>query len=279
MSLDIAFYNRQFLEKVAQNEPIYDDAGTKYGVGLRGLAEISLSQGADTYWRVVGIHHLTGIENMGNHHVYADVLDEDGRRINNSRLVLTQGNASPVFAVIDKPANEAGTNFPIWKLTRVTVAVQWPDGSPLASEAVTDLRTDHNDEEVGTTWGHHSFYIVFQRTKITDDDNGGGDNGGGDNGGDDNGGDDNGGGDNGGGETPLTLEETIALTGQKMIIPLNPEAMFYKAAQQHKLGERLTSEYDTTFQGKTYRAQIYEKGIVYAEVGDWGNVMIIPRTN
>lgn len=257
-------YNRQFLTKVKSNEPVFNNAD-RYGVAIKKLSEISVPVGAEKYWRVIGVHHLTGAENMGNHHVYVDVVDEDGVRLNGSRLVLTQGNAAPVFAVVDKPANEAGTNFPMWSSTRATVAVE----DSLPSESVSGLRTDHADEEIGNTWGHHSFYVVFQRTPIpasseentevvqrnpnnTNDTSDG---------------------------PPLTLEDTVALIGQPLIIPLNPDAGFYKTGKQQNLGERLTSEYDVEYLGRNYRAQIFERGIVYAEVGDWGNIKIIPRTN
>ncbi|MCB0212244.1 MAG: hypothetical protein KDJ52_23085 [Anaerolineae bacterium] len=260
----LPLYNKQFLTKVKSQEPIFNNANN-YGVKIKNLSEISVPLEAKKYWRVVGVHHLTGAENMGNHHVYCDVLDEDGVRINGSRLVLTQGNVAPVFAVVDKPAQEAGTNFPMWASTRATVAVH----HDLPSESVTGLRIDHADEEIGNTWGHHSFYIVFQITPIPpaveevteipkvdesnkDDNNDG---------------------------PPLSLEETITLTGKPLIIPLNPDAGFYKIGKQQNLGERLSSEYDTEYQGRSYRAQIFEKGTVYAEVGDWGNIKVIPRTN
>jgi hypothetical protein len=250
-------YNRQFVETVRSSGAIFNNAA-RYGIQVKPVGDTTAQQ----YWRVIGIHHLTGPENMGNHHAYIDVLDEEGRRINGARLVLTQEGAAPQRVVIDKPANEAGTNFPMWSNTRATVAV---DG-PLPSEAVTGLRTDHADEGVGNTWGHHSFYVVFQRTTkpaspppvqettpaATTGDKA---------------------------AASPTLEETIAQVGQPLIIPLNPDAGFYKFAKQQNLGERLTSEYDVQHQGRSYRAQIYEKGIVYAEVGDWGNIKIIPRVN
>jgi hypothetical protein len=263
-------YNRQFMEKIKSNEPIFNNA-LKYGVKVIDLSASTIPLEAKQYWRVVGIHHLTGSENMSNHHVYCDVLDGDGRRINQSRLTLTQENTAPVFAVVDKPANEPGTNFPLWSKTRATVAVSYPANNPLPSEAVTGIRTDHADEEIGNTWGHHSFYVVFQLTPIPEpqpeekpavievpDIPGPAE---------------------GTGFPPLSLEETIALVGEPEIIPLNPEAMFYKIAKAKNLGERLTKEYDVVYLGRNYRAQTYERGIVYAEVGDWGNVKLIPRTN
>jgi hypothetical protein len=261
-------YNRQFMEKVRRSEPIFNNAAN-YGVNIVDFTASTIPLNAKQYWRVIGVHHLTGPENMSNHHVYCDVLDGDGRRVNQARLSLTQENTAPVFAVVDKPANEPGTNFPLWSKTRATVTVSYPTTDPLPSEAVTGIRTDHADEEIGNTWGHHSFYIVFQLTTIPEI-----------------GGEDTSGVDvpddsstEGTGEVPLSLEETIAMVGEPLIIPLNPDAMFYKIAKTKNLGERLTSEYDVTYLGKNYRAQTYERGIVYAEVGDWGNVKLIPRTN
>ncbi len=252
-------YNRQFLKKVKLDEPVFNNSAS-YGVEITKISDTSVPVEAEQYWRVIGVYHLKGSENMGNHHTYCDVLDGDGKRINQSRLALTQGNAAPLFAVVDKPANEAGTNFPVWAKTRVAVSVAYPGDNPLPSESVTGIRSDHPDEEPGNTWGHHSFYVVFQLTKISEQ----------------------GTTDPTGPEppvTPLSLEETIALVGQPKIIPLNPDAMFYKIAKSKGLGERLTEEYDVEYEGKTYRAQTYENGIVYAEVGDWGNVKIIARTN
>ena len=262
MAINVPNYNNQFVQAVQTSGQSYNDAAN-YGVQVNPVPNFG---NARQYWRVVGVHHLTGDENRGNHHVYADVLDENGRRINGSRLELLQGGSNPLYAVVDKPPNEAGTNFPMWSNTRGTLAVKWPGDGPLPSESVGILRSDFADEGSGNTWGHHSFYVVFQRTPVaavTQPQ-----------------------------PTPpsepeppppttpsMTLEEAIATAGQPLIVPLNHNAMFYIVAKQHNLGERLTQEYDIEYQAKTYRAQIYEKGILYAEVGDWNNTTIIPRTN
>jgi hypothetical protein len=259
MGLDVKKYNQEFLDKVKQKEPVYNDAAAKYKVDIKFLSEVGAAEDAAQYWRVIGVHHLTGTENMGNHHIYCDVLDEEGRRIDKARLVLNQAEADPTFAVVDKPAHEAGTNFPLWKADKAAVAVIWPDDAPLSSEQVVGLSTGHPDEEVGNTLFHHSFYVVFQRTNIPED----GEDGDG----------------HGGGGSQLSLEETITLVGQSMIIPLNPDAMFYRLAKEKSLGERLTHEYDVEYEGKKYRAQIYENGIVYAPVGEWHKTDVIPRVN
>lgn len=265
MALDVGAYNKKFMDTIKLMNMPFNNAEQKYGVEIQALTAAERGN-AQQYWRVIGVHHLTGRENMGNHHVYCDVLDEQGNRLNGARLALTEEGSTPLYATIDKPANEAGTNFPMWKTTKARVKVDWPAQS-LPSETVTGLRIDHPDEEVGNTWGHHSFYVVFQRSTIDgstpppDDD------------------------DDADVSDPIdtsgseTLAQAIAAAGQSLIIPLNPEAMFYKFAKQNNLGERLSREYDVAFGGKSYRAQVYEKGIVYAAVGDWGNVHIIPREN
>ena len=188
-----------------------------------------------------------------------DILDEEGNRINRGRLILYQVDTDPVFATVDKPANEAGTNFPLWKADKARVAVFWPDDNPLPSEQAMGLSTGHPDEEMGNTLFHHSFYVVFQRTNIPE-----------------NGEDGEG---HGGGDSQLSLAETIALIGQSLIIPLNPDAMFFKFAKEKDLGERLSREFDVEHDGKMYRAQIYERGIVYAPIGEWHRTDVIPRTN
>jgi hypothetical protein len=55
--------------------------------------------------------------------------------------------------------------------------------------------------------------------------------------------------------------------------------MFWKYARQHQLGERLTREYDVTYEGQEYRAQIYESGVVYAPIGEWDKVDHFEREN
>ena len=59
-------------------EPI-NDAGEKFGIEI---VEADVAEG-DTYWKVIGVHHLLPRENFSNHHVYLEALDEAGQRIRN----------------------------------------------------------------------------------------------------------------------------------------------------------------------------------------------------
>jgi hypothetical protein len=114
------------------------------------------------YWKVIKVYHLSPAENHGNHNVYVDMLDEDGNRIYGAKARATwQGGQGEV--TIDKPENEPGTNFPLWK-HQVTTA----EGLGLPSDRVANLHSGHPDEPGpppgGNTLFHHSFYVVFQRT-------------------------------------------------------------------------------------------------------------------
>jgi hypothetical protein len=118
------------------------------------------------YWKVIKVHHLSPVENHANHNVYVDLLDEDGNRIYGAKALMTwQGGQGE--ATIDKPENEPGTNFPLWKHQVGAV-----EGVGLPSDKVTNLHSGHPDEAGPPAWGntlfHHSFYVVFQRT-IKDD--------------------------------------------------------------------------------------------------------------
>ncbi len=55
-------------------------------------------------------------------------------------------------------------------------------------------------------------------------------------------------------------------------IPFNPEAAFSRYAREHELGTPQTDEFDFSYKGVNYRGQGFNKAIVYAKVGDWGDI-------
>jgi len=168
-------YNKRYLDNIkATNSPI-NDAQLKYGVEL--VAANNVAEG-EMYWRVIGIHHLLPEENMSNHHVYLDVLDENGNRVSPPAWIgwTWEGRqphepANP--AVADKPANEMGTNIAIFKGQRLSVWVQgkFRDATD-KSDVVKGLDIIHPDEPLPdgrlfNTIGHHSFYVVYQWSRKT----------------------------------------------------------------------------------------------------------------
>lgn len=134
-------------------EPIND--ATAYGVAI---VPADVPPGA-TYWQAVRVHHLTPAENHGNHHIFLDALDEGGNRINGARARITWPGGEQTITV-DKPLNEPGANFPLWKWQ--IAAAQMLD---LPSDQVVNMHTGHPDEPPGTgnTLFHHSFQVDFQR--------------------------------------------------------------------------------------------------------------------
>ncbi|MBN1217591.1 MAG: hypothetical protein JXM69_01580 [Anaerolineae bacterium] len=166
-------YNTQYLLNSKDGGQPINDSAEKYGARI---VEADVAEG-ETYWRVIGVHHLLPRENFGNHHVYLDALDEDGNRLKRPPIWVGwtwEGRrpnepANPV--ILDKPDYEAGGNLTMHFGQKVSVWVNGtqPDGQD-KSDRVENLHTTHPDEPLpdGTllnTLGHHSFYVVFQRTR------------------------------------------------------------------------------------------------------------------
>ncbi len=113
------------------------------------------------YWKVVDAFHLSGQQNKGNHNVFVDVLNADGSRRYGAHVNVYFGQYADKFAVltIDKPANEPGSNAPMFRGNFYDV-----EGADLPSDKAVHFTADLPDEEDGNTNGHHSYMVVFQET-------------------------------------------------------------------------------------------------------------------
>lgn len=112
-------------------------------------------------WRCIGIFHLAPHENRGRRNCFVEVLDENGLRTRQPTINWTWYMDAPTQTVrLDKPDDEPATNIPVEKSYTVTLRVN--DGG-LPSDSVGGIHTRHANEATGNTWGHHSFYVVFQR--------------------------------------------------------------------------------------------------------------------
>ena len=156
--------NRQFLNR---NNAAPDHRAANYGVHIQ---PINASAEA-TYWKLLGIYHLAPDENNGRHNAFVEVLDEEGKRIpqrDHLRVGWTwegKSDGPPQPARLDKPNDEPAADVPIEKGMTLHL---WIEGEG-PSDRVVGLHTRHADEPgqqnpQGNTYGHHSFYIVFQRT-------------------------------------------------------------------------------------------------------------------
>lgn len=130
--------------------------------GIR-IEEAQVPPGSE-YWRVTRVYHLAPHENKGRHHIFLDAISPSGARLRQSRAHITWVGGEQSIP-IDKPDNEPGANFPMWKWQVCSVRML-----DLPSDIVHGLSTNHPDEPLpgggqsGNTLFHHSFLVVFQKT-------------------------------------------------------------------------------------------------------------------
>lgn len=166
-------YNAEYLVNARNNPHPINDADD---YGVRIVEADHVAEG-EVYWKVIGVHHLLPRENFSNHHVYLEALDENGQRF--SRPHAWAGwtwegrqpheRADPI--ALDKPPFESAGNLAMHFGQKVAV---WIEGlsrdANEKSDRVENLHTTHPDEPLPdgsllNTLGHHSFYVVFQRTR------------------------------------------------------------------------------------------------------------------
>jgi hypothetical protein len=159
-------YIQQYLDNAAAGNSPINDAEEKYGV----LIEPSSVSPGTGHWKIIGIHHLTPDENNGKQNFYLHALFENGDPAEGFWVGwqwegMTPGqNADPVR--LDKPpAQEPMGNIALWGGMKVDA---WMLGMSSvnneASDKVLKVHTGHPDEGEGNTWGHHSFFAVWQWT-------------------------------------------------------------------------------------------------------------------
>ena len=142
---------------------------TSYGVQIHPA---NVAPGA-FYWQAVAVHHRTPEENGGNHHIYLDVVDptlggaSDGGRVEEARLRVTWDGGEQIVT-LNKPADEPGANFPMWKWQVCAVECLGLAGQELPSDRVTGLHTGHPDEASGNTLFHHSFSVTYVKAQAVE---------------------------------------------------------------------------------------------------------------
>ena len=171
MAFDFHQYNQQYLANAQAGKPLINDAAA-YGVEY---VPVHVPPG-QTYWRIIGIHHLRPEENQGKHNVFFEALNEQGQRVSNPHSWAgwtwegrkPNERADPV--PLDKPSYETAGNIAVHYNQTVSTWIKGLNpGANDLTDAVKNLHTRHADEPspgggLGNTLGHHSFYLVFQRT-------------------------------------------------------------------------------------------------------------------
>jgi len=149
-----------FVRRCLSSPQPFNDALEPYKVTVTHVTPVT-----GQFWRCLGVYHLSGAENRSNHHLYVDVLDKNGNRINGAKVVARNVNGEIKTAIIDKPKDEAGTNIPVWANDRLTLSV---DYLGLPSDTINNLATRPEipgviwPDEPGNSQSHNSFGIVLQ---------------------------------------------------------------------------------------------------------------------
>jgi len=145
------------------------NAAASYGVTIDPVDVTRTLQ----YWRVSTVRHLPPDENRGRHHIYVDILDEAGEPLRDPDLHLEWGwigqqpdEVAPP-SQFDRSVTEPATNLDMMRGPRYWIKI---GGDGLPSDVVRNLHSVHPDEtgsngEIGNSIGHHSFSVVFQRTR------------------------------------------------------------------------------------------------------------------
>jgi hypothetical protein len=195
----------------------------------------------------------------GDHHVFVEAVDENGQQLRQVQAQIEVGNEIH-RPTLDKGLNEPGTNWPLWRGTRVFVSM----GE--SSDRVGALHAEMGVYKGGDLF-HHAWLLKFQRTVASGEQ-----------------------------PTPIipneepvvdeeaavtppptdesstldaaTLETIREESWRQVRVAFNRESAFARYARTRNLGAPLTNEYDVG----TFRAQGFAGGIVYARIGDWDNV-------
>jgi hypothetical protein len=68
------------------------------------------------------------------------------------------------------------------------------------------------------------------------------------------------------------LHQALLKAAQTYLSARSPKGYFDEYAQARGLGNRLTGDFTVEYSGVRYTAQVFQKGIVYAPVGEWDQV-------
>lgn len=228
MNLNSVPYIQQFLA-AAQGGQIHNGAAA-YGVQIQ---ETQAPDG-ELYWRVIGVHHLLQAENEGNHTILVEALDEEGNRLRQGKVFAATtwdgNNGAPPVKALDKASHDPmGADFPMGVHSTNSVWIKGAQAdSNEPSDRVVNMHTRHDDEPPGNTFGHHSFYVVFQRTR----------------------------------KGPSVVDPHAMLTAARTLREqqMAGNSPFAVYARQHNLGAPVTPE----FTAGGYRARGFEGAVVFA---------------
>jgi hypothetical protein len=233
--------------------PTPDKLGRDWDYRLNYLGEgIKLEPATDpqggavhgTYWKLVEAKWLDDQEAGGASQVFVKALDAQGNPLENASFVVIRPDAQDSVRTKGSIDGFWG-NYTMYGLLG-TYVVEMTEGSH-PSERVTGVGL--GTEEVPDAWINTAFRFSFQLT-----------------------------GDEAGGEEipVLAAEEALHMAlreaARAHLAARSPRGKFYRYARKHDLGRRRSQDFSFEHEGTKYTAQVFQRGIIYAPVGQWDQV-------
>jgi hypothetical protein len=238
------------------------------GIKLEPAADMHTAA-TSSRWKLVEAKWLNEEEASGASQIFVKALDMNGNPLENARFVVARpGAEDPV--VTKGPIDAYWGNYTMYGLLG-TYTVRMTEGGHL-SDQVSGVGL--GSEEVPNGWTNTAFRFTFQLVRAGED--------------------------KAEKEEETATEDTTQLPpdeGETEVEPIEPtepdltllhEALldavrahltarsprgkFYRYARAHNLGTRRAGDLTFEHSGIRYTAQPFEKGIVYAPVGEWDQV-------
>ncbi len=109
------------------------------------------------YWRLVEVRWEDEVQSAGKHHIYVDVMDENGSRVQNQPVTVFWGDGSYTAALEDKPAPDFGFNYQMYASGYAyNVKVEGLPSDVLRGAGMGDIENRFRGI-------HTSYYLVYQR--------------------------------------------------------------------------------------------------------------------
>ena len=125
--------------------------------GLGVTIEDAQVQPGQPYWRLVEVRWEDEQQAGGKHHIYVDVMDENGKRVQNQPVTVFWGDGSHTAALEDKPAPDFGFNYQMYAAGYAyNVKVEGLPSDVLRGAGLGDLTKRFHGI-------HVAYYLTYQR--------------------------------------------------------------------------------------------------------------------
>ncbi|MFN3981243.1 MAG: hypothetical protein ACK4SA_12750, partial [Caldilinea sp.] len=148
-------------EEAPQEEAVVAAAAPRNLDGRLGALGVSIEDApvepGQPYWRLIEVRWEDEVQSAGKHHIYVDVMDENGNRIVGQPVTVFWGDGSYTAALEDKPAPDYGFNYQMYAAGYAyNVKVEGLPSDVLRGAGMGDLENRFRGI-------HTSYYLVYQR--------------------------------------------------------------------------------------------------------------------